>query len=165
MEHLEDDFLAGLLDISDIICEEIPAVPPPTTKATKKRVALADVDTNVSEDEVNHQAKKKTTTSAVEGTEKQQKKKKTASKKTAAEPTGVILHFAEFDQEAQKTTLMDEMCKDVKRVLQTVVKMESTITDLREEIEDLAFQQTRMQAQTREYTCQQAAVSGNGDEQ
>ena len=60
MEHLEDDFLAGLLDIPDIICEEIPAVPPPTTKATKKRVALADVDTNVVEDEVNHQAKKKT---------------------------------------------------------------------------------------------------------
>ena len=46
--------------------------------------------------------KKKTTTSAVEGTEKQQKKKKTASKKTPAEPTGVILDFAEFDQEAQK---------------------------------------------------------------
>ena len=60
---------------------------------------------------------------------------------------------------------MDEMCKDVKRVLQTVVKIESTITDLREEIEDLAFQQTRMQAQIREYTRQQAAVSGNGDEQ
>ena len=77
----------------------------------------------------------------------------------------MILDFAEFDQEAQKTTLMDEMCKDVKRVLQTVVKMESTITDLREEIEDLAFQQTRMQAQIREYTRQQAAVSGNGDEQ
>ena len=164
MEHLEDDFLAGLLDIPDIICEEIPAVPPPTTKATKKRVALADVDTNVVEDEVNQQAKKKTTTSAVEGTEKQQKKKKTTSKKTPAEPTGVILDFAEFDQEAQKTTLMDKMCKDVKRVLQTVVKMETT-TDLREEIEDLTFQQTRMQAQIREYTRQQAAVSGNGDEQ
>ena len=85
MEHLEDDFLAGLLDIPDIICEEIPAVPPPTTKATKKRVPLADVDTNVVEDGVNHQAKKKkkTTTSAVEGTEKQQKKKKTASKKNS----------------------------------------------------------------------------------
>ena len=162
MEHLKDDFLAGLLDIPDIICEEIPAVLPPTTKATKKRVALADVDTNVVEDEVNHQAKKKKiTTSAVEGTEKKQKKTKTASKKTPA----VILDFAEFDQEAQKTTLRDKMCKDVKRVLQTGVKMESTITDLREEIEDLAFQQTRMQAQIREYTRQQAAVSGNGDEQ
>ena len=67
-------------------------------------MALADVDTNVVEDEVNHQAKKKkkTTTSAVEGMGKQQKKKKTASKKTPAEPTGVILDFAEFDQEAQK---------------------------------------------------------------
>ena len=128
-------------------------------------MALADVDTNVVEDEVNHQAKKKkTTTSAVEGKEKQQKKK-IASKKTPAEPTGVILNFAEFDQEAQKTTLMDEMCKDVKRVLQTVVKMESTITDLQAEIEDLAFQQTRMQAQIREYTRQQAVVSGNGAEQ
>ena len=84
MEHLEDDFLAGLLDIPDIICEEIPAVPPPTTKATKKRVALADVDTNVVEDGVNHQAKKKkTTTSAMEDTEKQQKKKTTASKKNS----------------------------------------------------------------------------------
>ncbi len=105
MEHLEDDFLAGLLDIPDIVCEEIPAVPPPTTKAPKKCVALADVDANVVEDEVTHQVKKKkkkTTTSAVEGTEKQQKKKKTASKKTPAEPTGVILDFAEFDQEAQK---------------------------------------------------------------
>ena len=152
MEHLEDDFLAGLLDIPDIICEETPSVPPPTTKASK-HVALADVDINVVEDEVNHQVKKKkkkTTTSAVEGKEKQQKKKKTASKKTPAEPTGVILDFAEFDHEAQKTTLMDEMCKDVKRVLQTVVKMESTITDL--------------QAQIREYTCQQSAVPGNGAE-
>ena len=47
MEHLEDDFLAGFLDIPDIIYKEIPAVPPPITKAPKKRVALADVDTNV----------------------------------------------------------------------------------------------------------------------
>ena len=77
----------------------------------------------------------------------------------------MILDFAEFDQEAQKSTLMDEMCKDMKCVLQMAVKMESTFTDLREEIEDLAFQQTRMQAQIREYTRQQAAVSGNGDEQ
>ena len=77
----------------------------------------------------------------------------------------MILDFVEFDQETQKTTLMDEVYKDVKRVLQTVVKMKSTIIDLREEIEDLAFQQTRMQAQIREYTHQQAAVSGNGDEQ
>ena len=80
-------------------------VPPPPTKASKKCVALADVDTNVVEDEVNHQAKKKkkTTTSAVERKEKQQKKKKTTSKKTPAKPTGVILDFEEFDLEAQKT--------------------------------------------------------------
>lgn len=50
--------------------------------------------------------------------------------KAPIEPTGVILDFAEFDLEAQKNTLMDEMCKDVKRVLQTVVKMESKITGL-----------------------------------
>lgn len=61
---------------------------------------------------------------------------------------------------------MDAMCKDMKRVLQTVVKMESTITVLQREIEDLALHQTRMPAQLREYTCQQLAVStNNGAEQ
>lgn len=56
MEELEKDFLAGLLDTPDQICEEPPAVPPPTTKASKKRVALADVDANAVKDEVNQQA-------------------------------------------------------------------------------------------------------------
>ena len=68
MDNLERDFLAGLLGIPD----EHPAVPPPPTKGSKKCVALANVDTNIVEDdhEVCQQAKrkkKKTTTSTVEG--------------------------------------------------------------------------------------------------
>lgn len=143
MESLEKDFLAGLLDIPDP-----PAVSPPS-KASKKRVALADLDTNVVEDQSNQQLKKrkkKTDTNAVDS-DKQQRKKNTSSKKALAEPTGLILDLAEFDMAAQKTTIMDEMCKDVKLLLQTVLKMSSTVESLKKDMGDLAQRQRRIEAE------------------
>lgn len=39
------------------------------------------------------------------------------------------LDFGEFDQEAQKTIVKSENCKDVTLSVQTVLKMNNTISD------------------------------------
>ena len=56
MKSLEDDFIKGYLDIPDN-CS--PAPQPSTQKTSKKRVALADVDTNVLETAAEAEPKQK----------------------------------------------------------------------------------------------------------
>ena len=105
-------------------------------------MALADLDTNVVEDQSNQQPKKKKTDTDAADTEKKQRKINTGSKKVLAEPTGVILDFTEFDMAAQKTTILDEMCKDV---LQTVLKISDTVESLKKDIGDLDQGQRRIE--------------------
>ena len=83
-------------------------------------MALGDVDTNVER-----------------GAKQPKRKKRTNQKaKHKQEPTGVILDLAEFDVEAQKTT-KEEMCKDLKLLLQTVTRVHTAIAALDIKIEDL----------------------------
>ena len=120
MEALEEDFLAGLLDIPDQASKEPSPVPPPTPRTSKKRVALGDVDTNIEREAKQPKRKKRTT-------------QKTKDKQ---DPTGVILDLAEFD-EAQTTTKEEEMCKDLKLLLQTMTKVHTAIAALDAKIDGL----------------------------
>ena len=61
MEALEEDFLAGLLDIPHQASKEPSPVPPPTPRTSKKRMALGDVDTNVEREAKQPKRKKRTT--------------------------------------------------------------------------------------------------------
>ena len=91
-------------------------LPTPTPKTTKKCAALADIDTNI------EPADKKVR-------EKPRNKKNRGSKKKenkTPEETGVILQLEEFDKQ-QKTTQADEMCKDLKLIVNTVTKMEQSM--------------------------------------
>ena len=54
------------------------------------------------------------------------------------EATGVILDIAEFDLETQATTVQDEMCKDVKLLVRTVLKMERAMTELHTKVENVS---------------------------
>ena len=105
MKSLEDNFIKGYLDIPEVDnCS--PAAQPSTQKTSKKRVALADVDTNVPETGAEAEPKQKT--------KRRTKKSKDSCLPVTPEATGVILDIAEFDLETQATTVQDEMCKDVK---------------------------------------------------
>ena len=53
------------------------------------------------------------------------------------DPTGVILDLAEFDVEAQTTTKEEEMCKDLKLPLKTMMRVHTAIAALDVKIEDL----------------------------
>ena len=90
-------------------------------------MALADLDTNIVEDQ-SYQQMKKTDINAMDG-ENKQPKKNTSSKKAPAEPTWDILNFTKFDMAAQK---MDEMCK-LELLLQTVIKMSSSVDSLKKD--------------------------------
>ena len=81
--------------------------------------------------------------SAAENEPKQ--KKERCNKKTKEScppmppvPTGVILDIADFDWETQATTAQDEMCKDVKLLLRTVLKMEKTMAELHTKVEGVS---------------------------
>ena len=103
MEELEQDFL----EVPDLASQEPSPVRASTPRTSKKRAALGDVDTNVERKATQPKRKKKTN-------EKQQK------------PSGVILDVAEFDEQ-QSTTREEEMCKDLKRIVHTVTKMEKQV--------------------------------------
>lgn len=88
----------------------------PTPKTTKKRAALAYIDTNI------EPADK-------EAGEKPKKKKNRGSKQKenkVPEETGVILQLEEFDEQ-QKMTQADEMCKYLKFIVNTFSKMKRTM--------------------------------------
>ena len=116
MMELEDDFIDGNFEFPQ---ESEPTAEQelrPTPKTTKKRAALADIDTNI------EPADK-------EAGEKPRKKKNRGSKEKehkTPEETGVILQLEEFDEQ-QKTTQGDEMCKDLKLIVNTVTKMEQSM--------------------------------------
>ena len=104
MESLEDNFIKGYLDIPELNnCS--PAPQPSIQKTSKKRVALADVDTNVPETGAEAEPKQK---------KRRSKKSKDSCLPVPPEVTLVILDIAEFDLETQATTVQDEMCMDVK---------------------------------------------------
>ena len=83
------------------------------TKKSKKRVALSDVNTNTVESAAENEPAKK---------ERCNKKTTESCPPVPPVPTGVILDIADFDWETQATTAQDEMCKDVKLLLRTVLK-------------------------------------------
>ena len=122
MDELEEDFLAGLLDIPDTprgdlqeLTEITPSpqlTPKTSRKPSRKRQALSTIDTNVAP---------------------KQKKKKTAKPDV---PTGTILDVAEFDLASQQTTKEDEMLQDIKRILHAVLRMEKEIERLSKELKD-----------------------------
>ena len=60
MEALEEDLLAGLLDIPHQASKESSPEPPLTPRTSKKCVALGDVDTNVERGAKQPKRKKKT---------------------------------------------------------------------------------------------------------
>ena len=115
MDELEEDFLAGLLDIPDTWgdLQELTEITPLPQLTSRKRQALSTIDTNVEP--------------------KQKKKKKTAKPDV---PTGTILDVAEFDLASQRTTKEDEMLKDIKRILHAVLRMEKGIERLSKELKD-----------------------------
>ena len=128
MKSLEDDFIKGYLDIPELDnCS--PAPQPSTQKTSKKRVALADVDTNVPETTAEAEPKQK---------KRRSKKSKDSCLSVPPEATGVILDIAEFDFETQATTVQDEMCKDVKLLVRTVLKMGKAMTELHTKVEDVS---------------------------
>ena len=96
MKSLEDDFIKGYLDIPELDnCS--PAPQPFTQKTSKKRVALADVDSNVPETGAEAEPKQKK--------KRRSKKSKDSCLPVPPEATGVILDIVEFDLEAQATTI------------------------------------------------------------
>ena len=112
-----------------------------TPKTTRKRVALTDVDVNVSlEDEPTEKQKeqKKSKKDKIQR-EKPAKKRcndRSQPHKDQSQPTGVILDLAEFDFEEQRTTLADEMCKDAKLIKETVRKLEKSLEALQKAVEE-----------------------------
>ena len=119
MDELEEDFLAGLLDIPDTPrgdLQELTEVTPslqPTPKMSRKRQALSTIDTNV---ETNQEIKNKMAKPDV--------------------PTGTILDVAEFDLASQQTTKEDEMLKGIKHILHAVLRMGKEIERLSKELKD-----------------------------
>ena len=105
--ELEDDFIDGNFEFP---LENEPTAEQeerPTPKATKKCTALADIDTNIEP-----------------AGEKPRKRKNRGNKEKESntpQETGVILQLEEFDEE-QKTTQANEMCKDLKLIVNTVTK-------------------------------------------
>ncbi len=100
-----------------------------TPKTTRKRVPLADIDANTEE---SHRQESPVPAQAKAGKQPTSKankkcvaveevpldivtpeKKKRKSKKSKTEATGTILDVIEFD-EGQKTTVADEICKDLR---------------------------------------------------
>ena len=99
--------------------------PTPMTSGKRPREALADVDGNV------------------EIPPKQMRKKRAKKQaKVSSEPTGDILTIAEFEE--QNTTIMKEMCNDIKLVVRTMQIMEQTISNLQNKVEEMSMQQRRM---------------------
>ena len=117
--ELEDDFIDGNFEFplkSEPTAEQEAR---PTPKTTKKRTALADIDTNI------EPADK-------EAGEKLRKKKNRGNKEKESntpQETGVILQLEEFDEE-QKTTQADEICKDLKLIVKTVTKVEQRFFEM-----------------------------------
>ena len=100
--------------------------PTPMTSGKRPCEALADVDGNV------------------EIPPKQMRKKRAKKQaKVSSEPTGDIITIAEFEEE-QNTTIMKEMCKDIKLVVRTMQIMEQTISNLQNKVEEMSMQQRRM---------------------
>ena len=153
---MEKDFLDGLLDIPDHFFAELTTAvqqseltaavqqselttavqqselttaavqPTPMTSGKCPREALADVDGNV------------------EIPPKQMRKKRAKKQvKVSSEPTGDILTIAEFEKE-QNTTIMKEMCNDIKLVVRTMQIMEQTISNFQNKVEEMSMQQSRM---------------------
>ena len=92
-------------------------------------MALADVDTNVPETTAEAEPKQK---------KRRSKKGKDSCLSVPPEATGVILDIAKFDFETQATTVQDKMCKDVKLLVRTVLKMERAMTELHTKVEDVS---------------------------
>ena len=119
MDDLEKDSLAGLLDIPDTPQgdpkepTEVTLSLQPTPKTSRKRQALSTIDTNV---------------------EVKQKKKKQKAKPDVQ--TGTILDVAKLYLASQRATKEDEMLKDAKRILHTVVSMEKAIERLSKYLTD-----------------------------
>ena len=110
MDELEEDFLAGLLDIPDTPqgdLQELTEVTPslqPTPKMSRKR------------QETNQEIKNKMAKPDV--------------------PTGTILDVAEFDLASQQTLKEDEMSKGIKHILHAVLRMGKEIEHLSKELKD-----------------------------
>ena len=110
--ELEDDFIDGNFEFP---LENEPTAEQeerPTPKTTKKRTALAEIDTNIEP--------------AGEKPRKRKNKGNKEKESNTPQETGVILQLEEFDEE-QKTTQADEMCKDLKLIVNTVTKMEQSM--------------------------------------
>ena len=83
-------------------------------RISRKRAPLTDIDTNIGNDEPN---------------KGQSKSIRTPMRPAVPQfPTGKILDFAKlnFDEE-QRTTMQDEMCRDIKHILQMTIKLEKCI--------------------------------------
>ena len=113
--ELEDNFIDGNFEFPQESEPTAVQEARPTPKTTKKRAALADINTII------EPADK-------EAGEKPRKKNRGSKEKENKTPeeTGVILQLENFDVQ-QKTTQADEMCKDLKLIVNTVTKMEQSM--------------------------------------
>ena len=149
---LENEFICGSLDLS---LSKAPALPKAivsedsTPNTTRKRMPLADIDTNVEDfhqespgpapskggkrEAPKNRKKRATLVEEVPQDADTPKKKKRKSKqsKHKGEATGTILDLAEFD-EAQKTTVVDETCKGLKLIVQRMAKLAIAVDDMKE---------------------------------
>ena len=66
------------------------------------------------------------------------KKSKDSCLPVPPEATGVVLDIAEFHLETQATTVHYKMCKDVKLLVRTILKMERVMTELHTKVEDVS---------------------------
>ena len=64
------------------------------------------------------------------------RKKKESRTKNDNAATGVILDFADYD-ESQKTTLQDEMCKDIKQLLHAMKRMEKRMDTMQKNVDKI----------------------------
>ena len=146
MNEMEKDFLDGLLDILEQFFikftatvqqpELIAAVQQPeftakvqptyVTSGKRPHEALADVDANV---EIPPKQVKKT------------RAKKQA--KVSPESTRDIIAIAEFEEQ-QNTTITKEMRYNIKLVVRTMQRMEQTISNQQNKVEEMSKHQTRM---------------------
>ena len=123
--ELEDGFIDGNFEFPQESEPTAVQEARPTPKTTKKRAALADINTII------EPADK-------EAGEKPRKKNRGSKEKEnkTTEETGVILQLEEFDVQ-QKTTQADEMCKDLKLIVNTVTKMEQSMQVFQKSCQEL----------------------------
>ena len=96
-------------------------------KNIKKHVALAEINTNTEE------------SADVEGNTGEKPKRRKRNNKTKEkknEETGVILDLAEFD-EAQKTTIAEEMRRDLKKIVENNIKIEKSMEIMQRSMKEM----------------------------